>query len=462
MHTGSPLMAQDYMVFDLSDHSSRPRHTLQSFPTAAAHSASERPSAYYQNSSGRLHFNRDEGGDTTDEEEEQSLIKPLMDAHNNASSESPLGGVPRTLPYRRTHKPQHSQTVTILDEPKASPPPFFEQPLTMSQFDLQQTQNYQQRAALRLQAEQQERKKPTSSEKILGKFCKWSRYSLTQSKETGPAVKRKKSMKRANSLSRRKDFSNGGEITQLAESGNFVFHRGFSLRRSRHPSLRYKFRSRAELTSVMNYINPESLPCSNFTSGQRMLVMQLKSPTFWQVMRLHPRFVFKTLPSKPIRKPSRNISQWYSPVEHRNSIKRKFPAVRRVASVRRTKSHPGPHRLSLSQLENKQLYNVWRHYLMSVVLQRIQFRQHLSTLYASSLSSTSQGNGYSAEFSFSTPSEGTHLHNTPSGSDSDSYGLTNSLTTSRSFKSFGQHGDVASLSSVGRADRGSRLPQKAH
>ncbi|SCV05468.1 LANO_0H08152g1_1 [Lachancea nothofagi CBS 11611] len=433
MCSQSSFMTQESLVLDLSDHSSRQRHTLHTFPASNFRSVPDRPQTFYQSSSLRFRFDHEDDEDMTDDEEEQSLLKPLINAQNNSSPAPRADVLP--VPFR-THRPQLSQTVTILDEPDQPAVPFTQQ-LTMSQFDLQQSQNYQTRAKLRHEAWQSQQKS-SNSRKVLEKVCNWSRYSQPRREQP----KKRASIKRVNSLSRRKDFSTRDEMASFAKSGNFVFHRGFSLRRPPHAAQKSNYRNRTELTSVMDYINPESTVAADFTSSTRFMVMQLKPPAFWQVLRLHPKFIFRTLTSKPHCQTSLRNTQPQKSRQHKNSIRRQSPLRMRISTVRRSKSHPGPYRYSSSQLQNKQLYDVWKHYLMDVIVQRAKFRLYLTN-------STSQSSAFfSASSSLTTPSDEDYFPSESSAAGT-SYNRNSRyrVNENRSVKSFRLSNEIASLSS---------------
>ncbi|CAR24979.1 Nis1p [Lachancea thermotolerans CBS 6340] len=390
------LLSQESIVVDLSIQNPRLSNALHCYPTSTSPSSpdSDRLPFYQRTNAARA---LEDAEDMTDEEQEQSLIQPLIDAHNRSSDE-PLRlkttcattALPQRVPVPyRTHRPQHSQTVTILDESESEQSkPFVSQQLTMSQFDLQQTRNFEQRAKLRQQALEAHNSDSNNTLGILDKVCKWSRYSKRAQKrpQRTPSARSASSVRRAPSLSKRKDFSNKSEMASFASSGNFIFHRGFSLRRAPGLPPRYKYRSRAELASAMDYVAPESTPVTDFTTSQHFLTMQLKPPAFWQVLRLHPKFTYKFVSAGSLYRQSLNSQKGL----HRNSIRRPSPLPQRVRTLRRSKSVPGSRKNITLQLQNPQLYDVWRHYVMSVVLQRIQFRMYLVNSSNSDKVSTSE------------------------------------------------------------------------
>ncbi|SCU86496.1 LAME_0D06392g1_1 [Lachancea meyersii CBS 8951] len=470
----SSFKTQESKILDLSDHNLRQRHTLHSFTLGTDNN---RASFRRYTTSLLLNYEAEEDDDMTDEEEEISLIKPLIDAHFQhtrpveampalTSSENPLRPqqvrrqILNSAPYT-THKSKLSQNITILDEPKPPTPVFASQRLTMSQFDLQQAQNYEKRNRLRQEALGRPQKSENST-KVLEKLCKWSTYSRPRNSgaipENDKPVRRGYSIKRLNSLTRRKDFSTRAEVASLSQSGNFVFHRGFSLRRSRLGSTAAKFKNRNELTTALNYINPESMSSSELTSATRFLVMQLKKPSFWQILRLHPKFVLRSLAAEPRQTSAQLNSQRKATMQHKNSIRRKRP---RVTTIRRVKSCSVPYSRSASYLQNKPLYDMWNRYLSNVISQRIEFRLYFnaSASITSSLKGTSQT---SRSTSLPTPSDEAYFPSLSSSlgdtDDENSSHLDNRARNSTSLKF---ENDVASISTAER-ERSSLQLQKAY
>ncbi|CUS23612.1 LAQU0S11e00210g1_1 [Lachancea quebecensis] len=390
------LLSQESIVVDLSIQNPRLSNALQCYPTSTSPSSpnSDRLPFYQRTNAARA---LEDAEDMTDEEQEQSLIQPLIDAHNRSSAE-PLRlkttcattALPQRVPVPyRTHRPQHSQTVTILDESEPEPEqskPYVSQQLTMSQFDLQQTKNFEQRAKLRQQALEAHSRDSNNTPSILDKVCKWSRYSKRARSHAQSRPQRTRSVRRGPSLSKRKDFSNKSEMASFASSGNFIFHRGFSLRQVPGLPPRYKYRSCAELASAMDYVSPETTPVTDFTTAPSFLTMQLKPPAFWQVLRLRPKFSYKLISAGSLYRKNLTSQKGL----HRNSIRRPAPLPQRVRTLRRSKSLPGSRKNVALQLQNPQLYGVWRHYVMSVVLQRIQFRMYLVNSSNSDKTSTSE------------------------------------------------------------------------
>ncbi|SCU94187.1 LAFA_0F20384g1_1 [Lachancea sp. 'fantastica'] len=334
----------------------------------------------------------------------------------------------------------------------------------MSQFDLQQAQNHERRNKLRNQALDVGRQHPNPSKKMLDKLCKWSRYSRLRdsngtTQEHRIPVRSSSSLKRVNSLSRRKNFSTRAEIQSVSQFGNFVFHRGFSLKRSRVPSVKGKFRNQSELASAMDYIDPRSMAKSDFTSAKRFLYLKLKSPSFWQLLRLHPQFVFRTLAADFTSTSGRAKPAYGTAAARKNSIRRVIPNAR---MAKRANTYSGPYHRSSSRSNNKPLYDMWRQYLSHVISQRIEFRLYLN----GSLSDINVSSGLavrSSEFSsLGTPSEEAYFPSHSSSFDTAEDDRSTSIKgTTNDHSSYKLGSEEASIASTERS-RSSRRLQKVY
>ncbi|CEP62121.1 Nis1p LALA0_S04e08306g [Lachancea lanzarotensis] len=300
----------------------------------------------------------------------------------------------------------------------------------MSQFDLQQAQNHERRNRIRNQSSNAKSKRSNTSNQMFEKLCKWSKYSKLRDSDRTNQESRKpvrsgskplrsgSSLRRVNSLSRRKDFTTRAEIQSHSQSGNFVFHRGFSLKRSKLPSLKGKHRNQAELASAMDYIDLRSMPRSDFTSARRFLYLKLKSPSFWQLLRLHPRFVFRTITADPNPMSGKVKSSYGATVPRKNSIRRVIPNAGRI---RRANTYSGPYHQSSTHPKNKPLYDVWRDYLSHVISQRIELRLYLHDPISDVSASSEFATRSSKSTSLTTPSDEAYFpsHSSSSGATND-------------------------------------------
>ncbi|SCU85181.1 LAMI_0C10374g1_1 [Lachancea mirantina] len=329
-----------------------------------------------------LGHRRDE--EMTDEEQEQSLLQPLMNARLYGSRASPEEGQTThadTLSLRQVPTLRNiPKTNVSIPEVKASQlhevPPIKGTTLSASSFDREQARNYQARAQRRQRATQASYADDLSSKAaaILDKVSNWSKYT----KRDYQRVPAHRSPRRTpvRSRSKRKDFSTKKEINKFGESGNFIFHRGFSLRQAPSRLAPPRFRNPKEFSSFMEYLQMDRIPYSDITNSNRISVPQIAKPECVQLLRVQPRLTrhFYQVKSTSKRIP---LSCQSNNVRHRNSIRRSGPVTRRTRTIRRTKSLPTTRLASRMKMENKDLRDVWRRYLMVVALQRIQLRLRL-------------------------------------------------------------------------------------
>lgn len=418
-------MSQQSAVFDLSARYSWQANTLNGYRSSRLASLSSAHISHDHDPRGhpKIDYDSDE---MTDEEQEQSLIRPLIDAHARASSSNsklselqekeaelkfkvvddsleqqqrqqqqiPLLSSPRYM-----HRRIVSRTVTVLDGDdasipgqtsrnranQASEPDYYTE---MDRFNEAQARNHRTRARLR-QQQIEKQSAPLRSAQIIEKFSKWSIYSDKNAQRSHSRPQRMPRRTPTSSSLRRKDFSNRREIKEFARSGNFIFHRGFSLRRSQRLKHNFKFRNHTELSSFMDYVNIGSAPISDVLPSRLAVAHKIKPPQFLQLMRLEPKFVQNLIDIGPLH-PQRTRSSLSRRPHHSNSIRRQVPLPRRVSTVRRSKSLSSIPPPSLAQSQNAYLYALWQRYLMAVLIQRVQFRMFLMASSSSEVSTDSR------------------------------------------------------------------------
>lgn len=342
------------------------------------------------------------------------------------------------------HSRNYSQTVTVIDDSPEKQPRSLKGNDAINtycrdfnQFHIDQAMNHKQRQQKFRDLEQKE----FTRSKILDKVSKWSRYSNSKENTfttTGFQPQTNTNSHRRDSKVSRypsvkgKDFSNTQEIKSYKKSGRYIFHRGFSIRRQKKSkSLRRlqktaRFRNNAELASFMEYIQLDSTPITDVLSEDHVLMTKVKPPVWKELCKVRPELVQQALSlysyevqlacekdrmrsvtgSRSLKRPCiskgsnphlRHISIKNSANKplHRNSIRRAATLGRPFSSVRRTKSFPVTNsKAYMLQRQYSDLYQLWRKYLMAVVLQRVRFRiHHQSNLNGSASTASFRSDG---------------------------------------------------------------------
>ncbi|GMC27513.1 unnamed protein product [Saccharomyces cerevisiae] len=272
------------------------------------------------------------------------------------------------------------------------------------------------------------------STEVMEQFTQWSNYKM---RSRSPTINAKPIR---HTSQRRTDFTSKNELSKFSKNHNFIFHKGFlkrqhSIRREdRQAKVRSRFRSKKELTSVLNYIELEQMDIANVLASQsvnlhaiRNLTSRdpavtpipfLRSQMYATSSRppyLRNRSIRRKLPkSQPGSLPTTMPATATKTIKQNSTT----PTTRSVYNKNVGRSNTSPsvlyHPKRRGKLNTKSharkeqlLLELWREYLMLVITQRTQLRLTLlcSPGSASNESSVCSSNASDLDMSLlSTPS----------------------------------------------------------